>query len=302
MTRAEFNSVPAFLREVLTPEQRANVFLPSFNQWDFALSAMAESALALGSIGSRVTMAFWAGRTPLHDTGWTTSHILSRIGFSPSIDQRYQKALRRAGIPAESFVKPPLRPWHPAGELTAPATMSRSDVRMLRYRDAHLGRAILQVRPEPMTPTAEDHQWPRRWVAACTKSFAWAYDQSRAVMEEQDITALITYNGRFLHDQAAVAAARDLDLPVLYYDLGGSDTSFDLTRDETHDWSALQQRMRDMYDNWPIDERDEIGAEWFLDRAHHVDPRNAHFTDAQQPGSMVKLPRGVMHSGVLQFL
>ncbi len=290
--RAEFVSVPGFLSEVLSPEQRANVFLPSFNQWDFALSALSECALALSSLGSQVTLGFWADRTPLHDTGWTTSHALARLAFSPTIDDRFRRALRASGIHEDSCAKPPIRHWSPTGMIQRPSTFRRSDVRELRYRDAAVGRAILQVRPEPMTPTAEDHEWPQRWVNACSRSFAWAYDQTRAIIEQRGITALITYNGRFLHDQAAAAAARHMGIPVLYYDLGGSDTSFDLTRDETHDWHALQDRMRRMYEGWPAPERDEIGAQWFLDRAHHVDPRNAHFTDAQKPGSMVHLPDG----------
>lgn len=290
--QAEFPSVPGFLSEVLTPEQRANVFLPSFNQWDFALGALSECALALSSLGSQVTLGFWADRTPLHDTGWTTSHALARLAFSPTIDERFRNALRISGLERRAFVSPPIHRWKALGEIESPPTFRRSDVRELSYRDAAVGRAILQVRPEPMTPTAEDHEWPHRWVRACSKSFAWAYDQTRALIEQRGITALITYNGRFLHDQAAAAAARHMGIPVLYYDLGGSDTAFDLTRDETHDWRALQDRMRRMYDGWPLAERDEIGAQWFLDRAHHADPRNAHFIDAQKPGSMVNLPVG----------
>ena len=290
--RAEFLSVAGFLSENLAEPQRARVLLPGFNQWHFALDALVETAIGFRDIGAEVTFAFWADATPMVDTGWTTSHALARLLRSPALDERYAMGLRSLGFGEECFTSPPILDWTPVGALPLIDGLQRSDVRELTYRDSAVGRAILQVRPQPMTPTAEDHEWPKRWVEACVRSYAFVYDQIAQVIEDRRISTLVTYNGRFLHDRAAVAAARAAGVSVLYYDQGGSDTAFDLTGDQTHDWVALQERMRAMYDAWPPDERDELGASWFWDRASHTDPRNAHFTDGQEPGTMVDLPEG----------
>jgi len=290
--RAEHESVRTYLVDNLEPEQLRHVLFPAFNQWQFALDALAETALACKELGAHVTFAFWSSKTPMADTGWTTSHLLANLMNSPTLDQRYAQGLRAAGFGDAAFASPPIRRWHPEAPLPVVHDLQRSSIRELSYRGSPVGRAILQVRPEPMTPTAEDHEWPRRWVEKSVRSYAFVYDQMTRLIAERGITTLITYNGRFLHDRAAVAAARDLGVSVIYYDLGGLDTGFDLTTDETHDWSALQDRMKAMYARWPADERDEVGSRWFLDRADHRDPWNAHFIDGQKRGEQIELPQG----------
>jgi len=289
--RAEHESVATYLTTRFDSNELRHVLFPSFNQWQFALDALAETALACRELGSEVTFAFWAHRTPLADTGWTTSRRLARLMKSPVLDERYEQGLRASGFDTEAFADPPIRRWKPGAPLPALHDLRRSSIRSLTYRESPVGRAILQVRPEPMTPTSEDHRWPRRWVERSLRSYAYVYDQTIRLIAERGITSLITYNGRFLHDRAAAAAARDMGVTVLYYDRGGLDTAFDLTMDETHDWSALQDRMKTMYDSWPLDDRDEIGSQWFLDRASHQDSWNAHFIDGQTLGQSVALPR-----------
>ena len=98
-------------------------------------------------------------------------------------------------------------------------------------------------------------------------------------------------NGRFLHDRAVAAAAQQLGIPLLNYDLGGNQTNFDLTIDDTHDWEALQRRMLSLYERWDPAERDALGSNWFLERTQHLDPTNARFVEAQKIGSMIDLPK-----------
>jgi len=289
--RAEHASVGSYVSAVLAPEQRRNVLLSSFSQWDFAQAALADIALCLRDLGSEVTLAFWSGRTPLHDVGWTTSRRISTILRSPGRDDRVKQALLAAGLGDKTFAEPPIRRWHPVEALSSPATLNRTSIRAMEYRGTAVGRAILQVHPDTETPVTDDFLWPKKWVEATAKSYAYVYDQTLRLIDERGVTAIIVYNGRFLHDRAAAAAAETRGLPVLNYDMGGSHTDFDLTIDATHDWDALQQRMLKLYNEWPENERDELGSSWFLERVNHQDPMNALFVEAQKKGSKVELPK-----------
>ena len=288
--RAEHASVGEYISSVLTPTQRQNVLLSSFNHWDFAQAALADIALCLRELGSDVTLAFWSGRTPLHDVGWTTSRRTSGLLRSPGRDDRVRTALIASGLSHEMFAQPPIRRWHPVAALKLPVTLNRTSIRAMEYRGTAVGRAILQVHPDTETPVTDDFIWPKKWVAATAKSYAYVYDQTLQLIDERGISAIIVYNGRFLHDRAAAAAAETRGLPVLNYDMGGSHTDFDLTIDATHDWDALQQRMLKLYEHWPTAERDELGSSWFLERVNHEDPMNALFVDAQKKGAQIELP------------
>jgi len=288
--RSEHPSLEDYLSAVLTPPQRSNVLLTSFNQWDFAQAALADIALCLRDLGSRVTLGFWACDTPLNDVGWTTHRGVSRLLGSPARDERVRKALIRSGVPAGDFAKPPIKKWSPREPLPIPDLLNRTNIRSMVYRGSPMGRAILQVHPDRNTPITDDFLWPRQWVEATALSYAYVYDQTLTLIDDREISAVVAYNGRFLHDGASVAAAETRGLPVLNYDMGGSQTDFDLTIDATHDWDALQQRMLDMYENWPAEERDELGGSWFLERVNHQDPANALFVDAQRKGVLTNLP------------
>ena len=290
VTRAEHVSLEGYLRSVLSPEQLGNVLLISFSQWDFTTGAVAETAVTLTQMGASTTLALWATLTPLKDVGWTTMPTVARLLRSPSRDQRLRQALIASGLPGSSFMDPPIRGWKPAEPPRIPPVLNRTAIRGMRYRGSDLGRAILQVAPNRNTPVTDAFLWPRDWVEACANSYAFAYDQAYALMQEQGVTAVVVYNGRFLHDSAAAGAAEALGLPVIAYDMGGNDTDFDLTIDATHDWSALQQRMLRMYENWPADERDELGSSWFLERTNHVDPRNSLFVESQEIGTGIEHP------------
>jgi len=287
--RAEHESLAAYLQTTLTAEQRQHVGIISFNQWSFALGAVVETALAARDIGSQVTVALWSGKTPLYDTGWTAHRGLSRLLGSASRDENAYRALRRAGFPKDAFAKPPIRRWHPIETLPAGPDPKRSAIRQLSYRGSGMGRSILQVHPDANTPIRDDYEWPTRYLNQAMKSYAWAYDQSRALIEERGITTVVVYNGRFTHDRAVAAAAEAAGAQTLYYDTGGYETDFDLTVATTHDWQHLQVRMRDMYDAWG-DDRDEIGAKWFIDRQTHADTNNAIFVAHQERGFIADLP------------
>ena len=288
--RAEHPSVAEYLLEVLTPEERSHVLLTSFNQWDFVQAALADITLSLRDIGSQATLGLWSCHTPLHDVGWTTHRMVSRILRSPARDERVQEALLRSGIDPSAFAEPPIRSWRPIGDVVLPGRLNRSSIRAMTYRGSPMGRAILQVHPDRETPVTDDFLWPNRWVMATARSYAYVYDQTLRLIDDRSISAVLVYNGRFLHDRAVAAAAEARGLPVLNYDMGGSQTDFDLTIDATHDWDALQQRMLSMYESWPEEERDELGSSWFLERVNHEDPANALFVEAQQKGALIDLP------------
>lgn len=289
--RAEHPSLREYLAEALSPEQRERVLIVTFNQWSIATAAVGEIAATLHHMGTEPIVAMWADDTPLHDVGWSTSRLLARLLLSPSRDDRVRRGLEEFGLPVTAFPRPPIRRWKPVKPLPTPATLSRSSIRELRYRGAPLGRAILQVHPDKDTPVTDAHQWPRRWVDACIKSYAFAFDQAAELIAQRRATAAVVYNGRFLHDSAVAGAAAQAGIPVLSYDSGGLDTDFDLTIDATHDWSALQRRMRTMYESWDPVERDAIGASWFEDRRSHVDPLNSLFVAKQVMGKGVEAPR-----------
>lgn len=294
--RAEHESLEGYLSNALTAHQRERVLLTNFNHWFFAQGALADTALVLNEMGSEVFLAFWSSKTPMLDVAWTTSPILASVFRSPSREQGIRTALIASGIPLNNFLAPPirtppLRRWKPRGELEIPRVLSRSNIRRMRYRGADLGRAILQVHPTAETPLNDQFLWPKRWVKAAARSFAFVFDQVSDVIETHGITTLAVYNGRFLHDRAAAAAAKSMGLSVLNYDVGGLETDFDLTIDDTHDWDALQSRMLKMYESWDVAEREELGSKWFVQRTQHLDPSNSKFVESQKIGKSIDLPQ-----------
>ena len=288
--RAEHDSLEGYLNSVLTPKQLERVLLTNFNHWIFAQGALADTSLVLNDMGSEVFLAFWASKTPMLDVAWSTSPTLATIFRAPSREQGIQRALVESGIPKNNLLKPPIKHWKPRGELVIPGDLTRTNIRAMRYRGADLGRAILQVHPTTETPLTDAFLWPRKWVQQAARSFAFVFDQTLETIESRNITAIAVYNGRFLHDRAAAAAAQSAGLPIMSYDLGGLETDFDLTVDETHDWDALQRRMLAMYESWDPAERDELGSKWFLQRIQHLDPLNKKFVEVQKIGKSIELP------------
>ena len=288
--RAEHESLEGYLQSVLAPDQLERILFTNFNHWIFAQGALADSALTLNTMGSDVLLAFWASKTPMLDIAWSTSPAFASIFRAPSREHGIQRALIRGGIPESNLIGPPIRNWKPRGELLIPEVLTRTNIRKLRYRGADLGRAILQVHPTTETPLTDQFLWPRKWVTKAARSFAYVFDQTLEVIQKREVSAVAVYNGRFLHDRAAAAAALSAGVPTLSYDLGGLDTDFDLTIDETHDWDALQVRMLQMYDSWDPNERDELGSKWFLQRTQHLDPMNKLFVESQEIGKTIELP------------
>jgi len=288
--RAEHDSLPAYLESRLTSEQLSRPLIVSFSQWEISTSTVGEIAANFHYMGLPVTVALWADETPMRDVGWTTSHFLARVFLSPARDQRLATALRRLGIPRTNLPKPPIRRWRPQESLPLIEGLNRGAIRQLRYRGANVGRAILQVHPNDQTPVTDDHEWPRAWVDACVASFAFAFDQTLELIRRCESSCLVVFNGRFLHDAAAAAAATAAGIPVLSFDFGGNETSYDLTTDATHDWSALQTRMKDLYGNWDPAERDRTGGAWFEARREHLDHRNALYVESQTVGRGIQKP------------
>lgn len=290
--RAEHESLSDFLESTLTPAQRRRVLVTSFNQWDFALAAVAEVALTLHDLNSSVFMAMWSDELPLHDVGWMASRRICHLLGTSSLDESYGKALIAAGIPAASFVAPPIRRWRPLEDLRIDRPMNRSSIRKLRYRGTELGRALLQVHPDANTPITDEHLWPERWLQVAARSYAFVFDQVSRLIERDGLTAVVVFNGRFLNDRAAAAAAEAAAIPVLYHDSGGTDTDFDLTIEPTHDWVALQHRMTRLYESWDASERDELGRVWFERRVQHADTSNTPFVESQLRGSSIENVQG----------
>lgn len=287
--RAEHASLRGYLEQALTPDQRQRIGLITFNHWSFAVGTVIETVLEARSLGSDVVVGFWADETPLPDVGWRASRRLAGLARSATRDQQAQRALLAAGVPPQVFVSPPVRRWRPTGLPPVPTPTTRSRVRELSYRGAAMGPAILEMPPDDM-PVSEDHVWPRRWIAAAMRSYAWAYDQARALIQQHRLGTIVVYNGRFTHDRAVAAAAAAEGIRVLYYDTGGYQTDFDLTEATTHDWAHLQGRMLEMYASWDPQERDALGGSWFEDRRSHADANNTRFTGVQQRGHVESLP------------
>ena len=288
--RAEHLDLRAFLEESVRSEDVGRVGFVSFTQWPFALAALAESALTFQDMGSQITLAFWSTRTPMKDTGWGTYAGLARFFGGRTTDEAVRESLIAAGVPATGSVDPPIKAWRPhdAPRITRP--LNRSAIRTLSYRGSPMGRAMLQIRPDTETPITDRFFWPRRLLQAAATSYAWAYDQTSALIRDRNLDLLVVYNGRFLHDRAAAAAGEAAGISVWYYDSGGIDTDFELTDSITHDWSDLQRRMLVMYDEWPTDLRDEVGESWFTDRINHAAPDNSLFVEAQESGHGIQRP------------
>lgn len=288
--RSEHPSLAAYLQENVPAEDLDRVGIISFNQWPFSLAILAEVALTLNRRGSDVCVGLWADDTPLPDPGWSTSRAVARALLSPTVDQRTAKGLVGAGLPASSVVRPPMRRWKPQGLPPVPEPLTRAAIRTLTYRGSGMGRSILQVHPDLNTPVSDSHVWPRRWIEHAMTSYAWAYDQTRELIRTRRLTSLVVYNGRFTHDQAAAAAAEAEGIRVLYYELGGVETDFDLTIVPTHDWSDLQHRMQRMWQVWDPEDREAIATAWFEGRRTHTAPSVHRFVAAQTRGHTEGIP------------
>ena len=293
VVRAEFDSLAGYLTDTLSDAEQAHIGLLSFNQWGFTLGALVETALAAHAIGAETTVGLWADDLPLRDPGWTTSRLVSRLLGTKGRDERAGTALIEAGLAATTIARPPISSWQPTDELpTLPEPLTRADIRRLDYQGSGMGRSILQVHPDFNTPIRDDYVWPRRYIDAAVRSYAWVYDQTLALIRQRGIATLVVYNGRFTHDRAAAAAAEAAGVRVLYYDAGGLDTGFDLTSSTTHDWAHLQERMLSLWDRWSSPEREEIGTQWFLNRQAHSEPGIELFVGGQTIGHVGELPDG----------
>jgi hypothetical protein len=287
--RAEHESLANYLQQELSEADSRHIGLISFNQWSFALGAVCETALAAREIGLTVTVALWSGKTPLYDTGWTAHRTIARLLGSASRDHNAYRALRAAGFPKQTFAAPPISHWRPQEPLPIPFNTRRDTIRALSYRGSGMGRSILQVHPDTNTPIRDDYEWPKKYLDEAIRSYAWAYDQAYALIQERKLTTVVVYNGRFTHDRAVAAAAQALGARTLYYDTGGYQTDFDLTTATTHDWQHLQERMIAMHREWG-EEGAELGSQWFLDRQNHSDANNTIFTADQRIGHLPELP------------
>lgn len=290
VVRAEHDSLEEFVGAITSLTERERVGFVSFTQWPFALAALAETALTMQAMGSKVFLAFWADRTPMKDTGWSTHRPLARVFGSRTSDQFVEQSLADSNPSTVSIVDPPIRAWRAPHDVRIRQPLNRSAIRKITYRGSPMGRAMLQIRPDTETPITDAYFWPRRLLDSAACSYAWVYDQTAALIEKHALTSIVIYNGRFLHDRAASAAGESAGIRVLYYDTGGIDTDFDLTDNITHDWSDLQRRMVKMYEEWSGDSRDTIGESWFTDRINHAAPDNALFVESQQTGQGVELP------------
>lgn len=288
--RAEFPSLQQWLEDSLTADELSHIGLISLNQWPFFCAVVGEVALTAHDMGKDVTVGMWADDTPLPDPGWTTSRRLAHLSLSRSFDENLERALVAQGLPRNSIARPPLRRWRPKGLPSLPEPITRSDIRACTYNRSPMGRSILQVHPDGNTPIRDSHPWPRRYTERAIESYAWVYDQVSALVQQRGITTLVVYNGRFTHDQAAAAAAEANGARVLYYDAGGLETGFDLTFATTHDWADLQRRMLRMWEEWPAEEREEIGRSWFTNRQAHREPGLQAFVELQERGNLDGVP------------
>jgi hypothetical protein len=254
------------------------------------MSALIETALAAREIGSEVRIGFWVNDTPMEDPGWTTWSLVSRVLRSPAKDALAQRGLYAAGFDRSTFVRPPIKHWRAPRFPALLNPLTRPGIRALTYRGSDMGRSILQVHPRTDTPISENYVWPRRWVRRAMESYAWVYDQVAELIEREQLTTMVVYNGRFTHDRAVAAAARAAGIRVLYYDTGGYDTDFDVTEATTHDWAELQVRMRDMYAAWPDADRDEIASSWFENRQSRSDQSMLKFLEGQKIGHIDGVP------------
>lgn len=289
--RAESPSLHGWLQQALSPDERQHIALVSLNQWPYFNAVVGEIALTAHTMGSQVSVGMWADNTPLPDPGWTTSRALARLVGSRAVDETLERALVASGLHSSSIARPPLQAWTPSETPKVPDQLTRGNIRALRFHGSPMGRSILQVHPDNETPIRESHIWPKAYTEAAITSYAWVYDQVTEFIREREITTLVVYNGRFTHDQAAAAAAEAAGIRVLYFDAGGLETGFDLTFSTTHDWADLQNRMLRMWDSWPQDEREHIGAEWFMNRQNHREPGIRFFVEFQERGNLDGVPK-----------
>ena len=169
--RAEHDSLKGYLGSVLTQDQLERPLLTNFNHWIFAQDALGEVAMTLHSRGSQVSIGFWADKTPMLDVAWETQRIFGTLLLSSTREAQVEKALKNAGLPRTSFIKPPIRSWKPREPIHIPEILNRTNIRAMTYRGADVGRAILQIHPDRDTPTTDNHMWPQSLGRGCRRIF-----------------------------------------------------------------------------------------------------------------------------------
>ena len=109
VVQSEHNSRKEFIKATSSPAERERVGFVSFTQWPFALAALAETALTMQAMGSKIYVAFWADRTPMKDTGWSTHRSLARLVGSRTSDESGGDSLVVANGSDVSSVSPPIK-------------------------------------------------------------------------------------------------------------------------------------------------------------------------------------------------
>ena len=245
--RAENHSLGKYLRHTLNHGTNSRMAFVSFNQWTFTTAAIMNTAVAAQAEGIQVEICLWADFTPLQDFGWTSSRHISRLCGSKTLYQSVRIALEKEGFESDSFITPPLSSSEIRAIPVIPTPLPRKNMRRSTFLGSPMGRSILQVHPNYNTPIRNDYVCPARWVKVAMKSYAWVFDQTQELIRHDSLSAIVVFNGRSMHDQAAAAAAQSMGIQVLYYDTGGLETSFDLTGASTNDWSHLQDPVIDLY-------------------------------------------------------
>ncbi len=282
---AEQGDLDFYLRTTCGICETSLVVIPIFCDWDFVIASLLDIAIESARIGARVQLI-------------TAAPSILRVGLSgvtmaPGVSSRGPKKnlalLRRNILSAVPNAEVDLRvitPQQTSNDAwdTSRSVLSRAELRDLVVNGLPIGRAILQNPPTAETSISDSEIWPRKWVEASIRSFLSVHAEMRQLLHDSAASHVFAYNGRFLLERAAVLAGFESGAAVFCYDNAGSDCDYEIQRDTIHDWSRLQDRIKQISARLGEESDLTYGKSWFESRRNHSDPEVRRFVSQQVLG------------------
>ena len=298
--RTEQGDLDIYLRTECGICESSTVVIPVFCDWDFVVASLLDIAIESAKIGARLQLV-------------TAAPSILRMGLSgvtmaPGVSSRGPKRnlvqLRRAILSAvpnaevELHVITPQQTSKNLWDISGSA-LSRAELRDLVVSGLPIGRAILQIPPTPETSISDSEVWPGKWVEASIRSFLSTHRAMRQILHNSTATHVFAYNGRFLLERAAVLAGSESGAAVFCYDNAGADCDFEIQRDTIHDWSRLQERIKQMSARLGEESETAYAKSWFESRRNHTDPEVRRFVSQQVLGKGLEV--GDSHKAIVFF-
>lgn len=284
---AEQGQLPIYLSGAAEIDRNSIVGIPMLACWAFSTAIALEIALTAAKLGAEVRF-LWASEKVTR-VGITGSWMVGAQN-SRNLCETLVKIARQANPHGRFSIQAitPVKGMR-SKAIHVESDLSRAAIRSLEWEGSQVGKAILQTPPIASLSSSDDELWPRKWIQASLNSFVSIRSGLAAAIEDSRMTHIFVYNGRFTLERAVLDACKDTGIIGYCYDNAGYDTDFEVCPWSLHDWSLLQQRMKDLWARESSPLAATYARDWFESRILRLDPANARFVAAQKSGQGISL-------------